>query len=101
MTRFYVNSDIGGVLVGTKDFGVCMSNGMGDGSTTVLVFNDREEFREWESEHRPVFNTSIEGSFNIYRDDCSDRNDKDVAAKLNGRYGVYYVGMTVVFEKWE
>ena len=96
MKKLKCDSDIGGVLVGTKEFMANMENGLGDGTTKILIV-DRNEIDL--NEYR--FNTSIKGTFNIYNYDCSHGDDADIIATLKGRYGVYYRSGTVVFEKWE
>lgn len=104
MTRLYCDSDIGSCLIGNKDWTFAVPNMGGDGTTTILVFSkDRNEFREYEKEHKLEFISSVQGTFNIYSYDCAYHscNDEDVIATLNGRYGVYRGYMKVVFVKWE
>lgn len=100
MKKFRTSSDIGGVLVGTKDFGVALENGYGDGTTRVYIYDCEDEFRK-DAYGGWSFNKSLTGTFNIYCDDCSDRRDEDIIATLNGRYAVYYRSAEVAFVKWE
>ena len=95
MKKLESDSDIGGVLIGTKRFMANMTNGAGDGTTEILIVEKGEiDLSEYK------YNTSVKGKFNIYAYDCSNGDDEDIIAKLKGRYGVYYCDGTVVFEKW-
>ena len=98
MKTFQTISDIGSVLVGTREFGVALTNGIGDGTTNVIILdNDQKCLIPKYAD----FNTSIEGTFNIYNYDCSTRVDADIVTTLSGRYGVYYLDDNVYFLKWE
>jgi hypothetical protein len=96
MKQFKTYSDIGSVLVGNDNFSVALQNGYGDGETLVRVYEIGEKVPDGAK-----FNTSVQGTFNIYNYDCSDRNEEDVVATLSGRFGVYYGYSSVFFEKWE
>lgn len=97
MKTYKTDSDIGSVLVGTKEFGVALTNGCGDGETTVIVLDKGEEDKLRKD---ATFNTSIGGTFNIYSYDCSMRTDEDILTTLSGQYGVYYWGYEVYFVEW-
>ena len=94
MKEFYTMSDVGSVLVGNKEFGVCFHNGYGDGTTSVVLCE------KWQAPKDATFIDTIEGIFNIYNYDCSERDEEDIVVSLNGRYGVYCKAGTVYFEKW-
>lgn len=94
--EFETCSDIGSVLVGNKQFAVALTNGHGDGETLVRVYELGNRVPDGLK-----FNTSIEGTFNVYNYDCSKRNEEDIVATLSGRFGVYYGYGSVYFEKWE
>lgn len=96
MKEFETYSDIGSVLVGNKQFAVALTNGLGDGETLVRVYELGNRVP-----NGLKFNTSIDGTFNIYKYDCSNRNEEDIVATLSGRFGVYYGCGSVYFEKWE
>ena len=95
MEKFYTESDAGGILVGTKDFGVNISNGFGDGTTEVIILDINEDLP------RDVrYIQSIRGNFNIYNYDCSKRLDNDIVCTLTGRYGVYRDDYSMYLKKW-
>lgn len=89
---FKTMSDKGGVKVGNDSFSVILSNGRGDGDTRVAVV-ERDTFNKG----IPMFNTSVQGAFNIYDYDCGNTVSKAVV----GLYGVYYYDGIVIFEKWD
>ena len=41
----------------------------------------------------------VDGKFNIFSEDCG-RNEKDIEATLEGRYGIYYKDGYVFFVRW-
>lgn len=84
-------SDAGGLKIGDDRFSVLI-NGGGDGITRYAVFN-RDEWNH----NMATFNTSIEGTFNIYTYDCGD----EIAETLSGRYGIYTYNGMVIFESWK
>lgn len=94
MKKIYTSSDVGGVLIGTKDFGIVIRNGDGDGRTTVHILSKEEENLV---PNYAKYNTSIKGTFNIYSYDCSPRDDEDIVATLSGKYSTYYFGYDVYF----
>lgn len=96
MKEFITYSDIGSALVGNKEFAVTLENGYGDGETLVRVYKIGEEVP-----YGAKFNTRIEGTFNIYNYDCSERNEEDIVATLSGAFGVFYGRGSVYFKKWE
>lgn len=95
MKELFSYADAGSVLVGTKDFGILINNGYGDGKTTIKI-GTRKELDAINKK----FLTVINGSFNIYRYDCSQRKEDDILITLNGRYGIYQNNGTVYFEEW-
>jgi hypothetical protein len=102
MRIFDCPSDIGSVLVGNEDFGIALPNIGGDGWTVLRIYENRKE-KDADCKARGVelrFITSIEGKFNIYNYDCSDRKPEDIIATIEGRYGVYSGQMEVALEKW-
>lgn len=103
MKKITCISDIGSVLVGNKDWSFAVPNIGGDGETTITIFENINEFREYEESNNLKFISSIQGTFNIYNYDCAfdyGCNDEDVIATLSGRYGVYQGEMEVAFVKW-
>lgn len=90
-------SDVGSIKVGVPGAcGVCVTNGYGDGGTTVVIAK------------KPIpdlpvigtFVTSVEGKqIGIFASNCGDT----VAMTISGRYGIYNIPGTrcVVFNKWE
>lgn len=94
MKKMKTYSDIGGVLVGTKEFAVNLHNGIGDGTTTCIILDDKEEPPKYAK-----YNTMIKGTFNIYSYDCSNMKDEDIVVTLSGEYAVYYYEYEVYFEK--
>lgn len=90
--QFKTYSDAGGLLVGNKQFATLISNGYGDGVTRVCVFDNDNECGYALSFMQ--LHDSIQGAFNIYNYDCSDRNDEDIVCKCSGKYFVYsYEGL--------
>lgn len=103
MEKFSCGSDIGSVLIGNKDWTYAVPNFGGDGTTKVLIFDeDGKEFADYRKSHELEFLSSVQGTFNIYCDDCSfDTPDEDIVTTLTGRYGVYRGQHKVVFVKWK
>lgn len=96
--EFLCYSDCGGVQVGNKDFGFVISNGYGDGETEVRIYSSDEKFDSFEL----MFVTMLEGSFNIYCNDCCDRQSSNqIVATLNGRAEVWRGHGLVIFRKYE
>ena len=95
MEKFLTYSDVGSVLVGTKNFGVLLENGIGDGETLVYIL-DKEE-KDTVVPENAEFNTVISGKVNLYKYDCSNRKRTDIKATLNGTYYVYYYFANVYF----
>lgn len=85
-------SDAGSLKIGNEGFSILLNNHHGDGETRYAVFN-REE---WNND-MATFETSVEGTFNIYTYDCGDA----VAETLTGKYGIYIYDGIVIFEHWE
>lgn len=92
---FTTFSDMGSVKIGVPGAcGVFISNGYGDGDTTVVIAK------------KPLpdligtFVTSVVGKqISIFAFDCGDT----VLRTLSGRYGIYNIPgkRCVVFDKWE
>lgn len=95
MEQIYTESDAGGILVGTKDFGVKISNGYGDGTTEIIILDINEELPK-----NAKYKQCLEGKFNIYNYDCSKRLDEDIVCTLTGRYGVFRDDYSIYFQKW-
>lgn len=94
---FTTFSDMGSVKVGVPGAcGVCVTNGYGDGDTTVVIAKkplpDLPDIG--------TFVTSVVGKqISIFAFDCGDT----VVRTLSGRYGIYNIPgkRCVVFDKWE
>ncbi|MBQ3514302.1 MAG: hypothetical protein IJA32_11000 [Lachnospiraceae bacterium] len=101
MKEFYTINNANSVLVGNKDFAVHINSYGACKQVKVLVFDDEKEYEKWffSQEPLPTHNTVIEGTFNIYSNDTSDRNVMDIVTTLTGRYGVDSTNKTVVFYK--
>ncbi len=101
MKRFYCDSDIGGCLIGNKDWTFVVPNIGGDGRTKISIFNEDEaEFGKYVKENNLIFISSAQGTFNIYSYDCAFQDyckEEDVVASLSGRYQVYRGKKEVVF----
>lgn len=96
---FKTSSDVGGVMVGNKDFEINIPNGYGDGITRVAVFSkkDSENFND----NMMDYYTSIRGEFYIYDNDCADRADVHAQRKkLNGKYIIYRYNGLVAFVEY-
>lgn len=103
MKKYYTSSDCGAIMLGTHEFAALFSNGYGDRTTTVYVVEKEEpspsNSKDWK------FIDCVEGTFNLYEDDCChNRTDSDVVASFCGRYGVYYNDNgngECLIEQWE
>lgn len=96
MEQIYTESDAGGILVGTKDFGIKISNGYGDGTTEIIILDINEELPK-----DAKYKQCLEGKINIYNYDCSKRLDEDIVYTLNGKYGIYRDDSYIMyFKKW-
>lgn len=94
--EFKSYADVGGVLIGDKNFGIIVRNGYGDGITIVKVCG------KGDIDIPPYkFLTSINGKFNIYKNDCCKRHEDDILTTLDGRYGIYSGDGIVYFEEWD
>lgn len=94
---FTTVSDMGSVKIGVPGAcGVCVTNGYGDGDTTVVIAKKPVPYL-------PVIGTfvaSVKGKqIGIFASDCGDT----VARTISGRYGIYNIPgkRCVVFDKWE
>lgn len=117
--QIWTSSDIGSVAI---DCGggniVTFSNGYGDGTTKVYVFENEQEFKEYEKEHIQYFfrygnksdcltlyTTARFSGAEILNDDCAGIYDGDISPfersgiKMTGRYAVYYWTRKVYFVK--
>lgn len=87
-----LNSDAGGIKVGTDNFSIIIPNGSGDGITRFAILNEDEI-------NKTVFEyfTLLEGTeINVYEYDCGDK----VLCTLRGRYGSYYSDGFIVLVKY-
>lgn len=92
-------SDIGSVLVGNKDMTMTISNGYGDGTTRIGVFEETNEIT-----NKMRFVCQVNGTFNVYDYDCYQtaeqlNSPRNIATTLSGHYYVYCYEGIVVFEK--
>ncbi len=98
MKRYKTESDIGSLLFGTEDFGVCVNNRFGDCTNKVLVFDSNEEFCSYVRDNDKYtddpfrkfhFMNSIKGKFNLYKYDCAERIPENIKCKFDGKYFIY------------
>ena len=101
MKKFKLDSDIGSVLVGNEQVQFALPNIGGDGTTTLLIYNSIDEYSTVQNERQDEFVTCIQGTFNVFKYDCSDGDNEDVVTTLQGRYGVYRNDYTVILVRWE
>lgn len=103
---FYSDSDQGGVLLTNKNNSILISNGYGDGRTSIYICEMNEDKKRPICKHDALKETAsglfkmsdtISGIWNIKAYDC-DRNSKTLYT-LKGLYFVYYYNKTVVFER--
>lgn len=90
-------SDAGAVRVGTETFSVMIRNGRGDGTTRVAVFNEEPVELSGLLHTAMLFQTSVEGDFDIYDYDCTGGNP---IMHLSGRYAAYSYDGIVIMIKW-
>lgn len=90
-------SDAGAVRVGSETFSVLIRNCRGDGATRVAVFDEEPQELSGLMGAVMLFQTSIEGDFNIYDYDCTGGNP---IMHLAGRYAAYSYDGIVIFIKW-
>jgi len=100
MKTYYCDSDIGSVLVGNKEMQFALPNIGGDGTTKLIVCS-MSEYENKVSRPDDEFVTSINGKFNVFSYDCSNGDDEDVIATLEGRFGVYRNSWKVILERWD
>lgn len=93
--QFKVMSDVGGVLVGDKNYATVFTNGGNDGTTRVAVFESEDDFNS----NLMEYNTIILGEFGIFGYDCADFSREEPVVKLRGRFQVYYWDGFVAFVK--
>lgn len=77
----YTFSDVGSVKIGNDKFNVLVSNGYGDGNTTVVILGKNEEPRE--NNH---YICTIDGDYCIY---SYDLGIDEVIYKIHGKYNIY------------
>lgn len=92
-------SDIGSVLIGNKDMTMTISNGHGDGTTRIGIFEETNEIT-----YKMRFVCQVNGTFNVYDYDCYKtaeqlNSPRNIATTLSGRFWVYCYEGIVVFEK--
>ena len=91
---FATISDAGGVKVGNDGFSTIFSNGVGDGTTLVAIYESEKEFALCDL---LSFNTVINcNKAYVYDYDCGN----EPVRELCGRYGVYGGYQCVAFVKW-
>ena len=118
MKTFKTMSDAGGIAVGTAKAWTIISNGYGDGETTVYICETKEEFDELCKQHNYDlrFLTTVTGTeIQILDYDCPNSipwfrdgslhnfdNEESVCAVLNGCFGCYHESTLpiVVLKKW-
>lgn len=98
MKRYCCASDIGSVLVGNEQVQFALPNIGGDGMTELVICENNEEYESVRKD-KDVFVTVIKGSFNVFGYDCSNGNEEDVIATLDGYYGVYQNFYKVILVK--
>lgn len=94
MEKFNTISDVGGVLVGNKNFGVLLQNGCGDGETYIAILRQKDKNL---IPSKARFNTKIEGTINIYNYDCGRRIKENIITTIRGVYFVYYLDNYIYF----
>lgn len=97
MKQFTTSSDAGSVKVGNENFTVLIPNGYGDGLTNVYVLEENENICDFTKEAN--YFTRIEGTFNIYDDDCW--KDPTALITLKGGYSAWYFNGEVWLKKEE
>lgn len=100
---FTTTSELGGVLIGNKDWQVLVPNGYGDCTTTVHIlkfasFEECEDFIKDKDTGKFYYNyfTLVKGSFGIYGYDATKDYSKP-RVELNGSYQIYYSEKNVYF----
>lgn len=101
MKEFKCDSDIGSVLVGNEQMQFALPNIGGDGTTTLLIYDSIWEYDRARDEQHDKYVTCIQGTFNVFKYDCSNGDKKDVIITLQGRYSVYRNYYTVILVRWE
>lgn len=96
MKTYYTETETGSLLVGTKEFGILVPNGLGDGEIRVKI-GTKEELKNI----LKIFWTRLKGEFNIYAEDSEERAEDNILTILNGIYDVYYFNGTIYFEEKE
>lgn len=103
---FYSDSDQGGVLLTNKNNSILISNGYGDGRTSIYICEMNKEKKDGIYKRNSLkegalglfkMADTISGIWNIKAYDC-DRNSNTLYT-LKGSYFVFYYDKTVVFER--
>lgn len=90
---FEVISDAGSVKIGNEAFTILIPNHYGDGSTTVGIFNNSDDF----DDRFMSYVTSVSGKFFIFSYDCG--NNAETKAALDGEYSIFSESGFVAFVK--
>lgn len=94
---FKTESDAGAVRVGTETFSTLIRNCRGDGTTRVAVFEEEPEELAGLLRTAMIFQSSVEGEFDIYDYDCAGGRP---VVHLSGRYAAYSYDGLVILIKW-
>lgn len=98
---FKLYPELGGVLVGNKNFAVNINNHVGNEETRVAVV----DFGEIDTSHMDLETTISCKNAHIFFSDTANAkarsNPAEWAKTLNGRYGVWVYKDSIVFEKWD
>lgn len=99
--------DGGTIMIGTKDFRVCLPNGYGDGEFSVEIVETQKQKEKFNKEcQRWKWLGEVEGNeINVYTYDCLtteeiEKTKINVLYTLSGKYGVYRNNGKIVLEKW-
>ena len=105
MESYHYNCDAGSLALGNADFTINICNGIGDGGYRVYISRKRLDGNS--AFHKKYhFETSINGTFNVYNYDCyhtrQQREAKcNILATLTGRYGIYSHDGDMLLEYWD
>lgn len=94
MKKFYYTADSGSIMLGTKDFKACYSNGYGDGDFLISIYENEDDFTE---EHIYDLVDVVAGTFNVY--DYDGRSGEPLIT-LEGRYGLYRRCGNIALVRW-
>lgn len=105
MGKIY-SCDGGTIMIGTKDFRICLPNGYGDGDFSVKIVKTEKQKAEFNKEYSKWnWLGSVEGTeINVYSYDCLHEDEiedkENILYKLSGRYTVYCNNGKIVLEQW-